>query len=209
MYQRFFLFCLLTLIGPALHAATVTYSTSSSQLCIGAAGCGVNSQTVGGGSGVTITYNPVATATVNAIPSTSGSLGSIVVSCVGGGTACGSQSLAGMNLYINIAQTAPTAGNGSISGGVMTGLISGTASSAVITWAAPAGTVGNITYAVTSTPLGLVPASVQGGVSAVTGSITDNAYVDITPVPTLSQAGLIVLVLLLVAVAFVLRRRIM
>jgi len=202
-----FLFCLLTLIGPALHAASVTYSTSSSQLCIGASGCATNTQTLGGGSGVTITYNPVASATVNAAPSTSGSLGSIVVSCVGGGTACGSQSLAGMNLYINIAQTAPTAGSGSISGGVMTGSISGTASSATITWASPAGTIGNITYAVTSTPLGLVPASVNGGSNALTGSVTDNTYV--SAVPTLSQAGLIGLILLLAAGAFVLRRRIL
>ncbi len=208
MSQRIILFIMLVLGSPVLQAASVTYSTTTSQLCIGASGCGTNTQTIGGGSGVIITFNPVASATVNAAPTTTGVLGELVVSCVGGGTACGSQSLAGMNLYLNIAQTAPTAGNGSITGGVMTGSISGTVSSAVVTWSVPNTiTIGSIAYSVASTPLALVAANNNFGTSAVTASITDNAYVA-TPVPTLSHAGLLGIILTaFVAGAWAIRRR--
>jgi hypothetical protein len=153
-------------------AALVTYNTVGSQLCVGAGICGVATQTIGGS--VTVTFNPVASSSVTAAPTTFGSFGEIVVSCVGGGTACGSQSLAGLNLFINIAQTVPSAGNASISGGVITGSISGTASSATITWSVPnTVNIGVISYAVLNNPLGLVPPSVNAGVTSVQALITD------------------------------------
>lgn len=160
-------------VGVAM-ASTVTYNTIASQLCVGASGCGVANQTIGGGSGVTISFNPVASSTVNAAPTTFGSFGEINVSCVGGGTACGSQSLAGLNLFINIAQTVPTAGNASIAGGVITGAISGTASSATITWSVPnTVSIGAINYGIQNNPLALVPPSVNNGVTSVQAFITD------------------------------------
>lgn len=165
---------LMALSSLSALAGTVTYSTSSSQLCVGAAGCGVATQTIGGGTGVTVTFTPVASSTVLANPTTFGSFGEIVVSCVGGGTACGGQSLAGLNLFINIAQTVPSAGNASISGGVITGSISGTASSATITWSVPNGVnIGVINYSVLNNPLGLVPPSVNNGTTSVQALISD------------------------------------
>jgi hypothetical protein len=153
-------------------ATPVTYNTLSSQLCVGASGCGVQTQTIGGI--LTVSFNPLASSTVNAEPQTFGSFGEIVISCVGGGTACGNTSLAGLNLFINIAQTGPTAGNASISGGVMTGTISGTGSSASITWSVPnLVSIGNIGYSIANTPLALVPPSVNGGVTSVQAIITD------------------------------------
>jgi hypothetical protein len=165
--------------APALtEAQAVTYSTTSSQLCVGAAGCGVASQTIGGGTGVVLTFTGIASSTVNANPTTFGSFGEFVVSCVGGGTACGSQSLAGLNLYINISQSVPTFGNASISAGVISGSISGTASSASITWSTPnTVSIGAVTYSVLNTPLGLVPPSVNGGVTSIQAQITNNAAV--------------------------------
>lgn len=172
MKQLLLVFALLaTVAGPAA-AGPVTYSTTSSQLCIGASGCGVASQTVGGGSGLTVTYNPVASSTVNA-PSFVG-FGSLVVSCVGGGTACGGQSLAGMNLYIVVSQSVPSGGSGSLSGGVITGNISGTASGAQITWSVPNTlTIGGVSYAVQDLPLSLVPPSTNAGETTIQGRVTD------------------------------------
>lgn len=165
-------------LAVSAQAQIVQYSTVGSQICVGAAGCGVASQTVGGGTGVTLTFNPIASSTVFANPTTFGSFGEINVACVGGGTACGNQSLAGFNLFINITQTLPTPGNGSISAGVLSGSISGTASSASITWSVPNGVaIGNVLYSVLNTPLGLVPPSVNSGFTSIQAQITNNASV--------------------------------
>lgn len=163
---------LMALSSLSALAATVTYGTGTSQLCVGASGCGVATQTIGT---VIVTFNPIASSTVLAQPTTFGSFGEIVVSCVGGGTGCLSQSLVGLNLYINIAQTLPSVGNASITGGVIAGSISGTASSATITWSVPnTMTIGIISYSVLNNPLGLVPPSVNAGVTSIQALITDN-----------------------------------
>ncbi|MBZ2179514.1 MAG: PEP-CTERM sorting domain-containing protein [Acidobacteria bacterium] len=161
-------------------AAIITYSTTGSQVCIGSQGCGVATQTIGGSTGVRITFNPIASSTVNANPTTFGSFGEVIIACVGGGTACGSQSLAGANLYLNITQTLPAPGGvANISGGVMAGSISGTASSASITWSVPndvfIGGANGISYSVLNNPLGLVPPSVNSGFTSIQATITDNA----------------------------------
>jgi PEP-CTERM motif len=162
---------LAALFSLGAQAGVVTYSTSSSQLCVGAAGCGVTTQTIGGIVTVSFTGS---SQSVNANPTTFASLGDIIISCVGGGTGCGSVSLAGLNLFINIAQTVPSVGNGSISGGVITGSISGTSSSAQITWSTPNTiNIGNISYGVQNNPLALVPVSSFGGDTTVQGIITD------------------------------------
>lgn len=170
-----YLFLLGLMAAGSAFAGTITFNTTSSQLCVGASGCGVSTQTIGGGSGIIVTFNPIASSTVDASPTTFGSFGELDIDCVGGGTACGSQSLAGLNLFINITQTVPTAGSASISGGVIAGSISGTASSATITWSVPnAVSVGNVSYSVLNTPLGLVPPSVNSGVTSIQAQITDN-----------------------------------
>jgi PEP-CTERM motif len=162
---------LAALLSVAAQASTVTYNTSASQLCIGASGCGVATQTIGS---VSVTFNPIASSTVLAEPTTFGSFGELIISCVGGGTACGSQSLAGLNLYINVAQSAPSVGNGSIPGGVIVGSVSGTASSATITWPlANSVTIGDTKYSIANNPLALVPPSVNGGVTSVQAIISD------------------------------------
>jgi hypothetical protein len=159
-----------------VDAGPVSYSTTSSQLCVGAAGCGVASQTIGGA--VVLTYTPVTVSTVNATPQSFSSFGEIAISCVGGGTACANQPLAGLNLYINIAQTAPRSGFASISGGVITGSIRGTASTAVVTWSVPNDVVvGPIRYAIANNALALVPPSTNGGRTSIQAVVTDQALV--------------------------------
>jgi hypothetical protein len=165
-------FLLLLLAAAPAHAGPVTYRTDTSQLCIGAAGCGVAQQTIGGT--ISVQFQPIPASTVNVTGQSFASLGQLVISCVGGGTACGNQSLAGLNLFINIAQTVPTSGNGSFVGGVITGSIRGTASNATITWSVPNSiNIGTITYAITNTSLALVPPSANGGVTTIQAQITD------------------------------------
>jgi hypothetical protein len=163
------------LFSVGAYASPVTYSTIGSELCIGAAGCGVTSQTFGGI--VTVSFSPIASSTVDPQSfggnSTFGSFGEITVSCIGGGTACSSVSLAGLNLYINLTQTAPSNGMGSLPGGVITGSISGNGSGASITWPASSVNIGIINYSVANSPLALVPPSVNGGVTSVQAVITD------------------------------------
>jgi hypothetical protein len=159
-----------------VDAGTVTYATTSSQLCVGAAGCGVTSQTLGGA--VTVSYTPVASTVVDASSETFSSFGTIAISCVGSATACANQSLAGLNLYINIAQTAPNAGSASISGGAIIGSIRGTASTASITWAASSGVaIGPIRYAIANNALALVPPATNGGRTSIQAVISDRTLV--------------------------------
>ena len=194
MKKLLFTTALAALFSVGAQAAIVTYSTSTSQLCIGAAGCGVLSQNLAGI--VNVTFSPVGTSSVNANPTTFSSFGEITISCTGGGTGCGSASLAGLNLYINIAQTQPSAGNGSISGGVIAGAISGTASSATITWATPNQiAIGNITYSIANNPLAIVPPSVNAGVTSVQAVITDRLIPEPSTYAMLSS-GLVALGLL-------------
>ena len=173
---------MLALSSLTASAGTVTYSTSTSQLCVGGSGCGVSTQTIGS---VLVTFNPIASSSVLAAPTTFSSFGEIVIACVGGGTACSSQSLAGLNLFLNIAQTVPSAGSASISGGVITGSISGVGSSAVITWSVPnAVSIGTVSYSLLNNPLSLVPPS-AGVTTFIQGVITDS------PVPEPSTYALI------------------
>lgn len=175
MKAKFFLLMgglALAIAAPAL-ATPVTFNTNTSQLCVGASGCGVQTQTFN--NIVTVTYTPVA-ASVNSPSNTN--FGSLQISCVGGGTACGSQSLAGLNLFIVITETAPGGGSGNIPAGVITGTVSGTASNAVVTWANPSQTIivaggSSITYSISNLNLGLVPPSTSGGITTIQAQITD------------------------------------
>jgi hypothetical protein len=166
----------LAMLPPLAASAPVTYSTTTSQLCVGAPGCGVSSQTFGGA--VTVTYTPVSALTVDASPQSFSSLGEISIACVGGGANCANQSLAGLNLFINIAQTAPTSGFASISGGVITGTIRGTASTARVTWSVSAGgVIGPIRYAIADNALALVPPATNAGRTSIQAVVTDETQV--------------------------------
>ena len=184
MTSKLALFALIASVGilaPTAMATPVTYSTTTSELCIGASGCGVLSQTFNGL--VTVTFSPL----VSSVNSPSfGSFGTLVVSCVGGGTACGSVNLTGLNLYLNIVETAPGSGTGNIPVGQITGSISGTNSSGQINWANPSSTIitaggTTVTYSVAQTTLNLSPASTNNGQTTIQAQITDTSA---TPEPT-------------------------
>ncbi len=171
--------------APEANAGTVTYSTVGSQLCIGASGCGVATQTIGGASGITVTYVPVS-GPADANPSTFIGLGSIEVRCAAGGTACGSQSLAGLNLYINLGQTGPTPGNGSLPALSFSGSISGNSSGAFgTTSTVTTALIGAVTYRYFNANVFLNPPSsgTTAGIGRVfiTGFLTDESPV--VPVP--------------------------
>ena len=183
------LFALFCLAVVSATAGTVTYSTSPSDLCIGADGCGTD-QVVFGSS--IITYRPLGTSTTGATvtPTSNINLGDLIVSCVGGGTTCGTNALpTGLTLYLKIDQIAPP-GAGSISGGTLIGSVSSNSSGAFITWAmAPTTTINaggvSTTYTVSNNPLALVPPSnnncgvgcpVAGpaGVTSIQGVVTQS-----------------------------------
>lgn len=158
-------------LAPA-YAGPVTFATTASQLCFGSSGCGVAGQIVGGT--LSVQFEPIPASTVNVSGQSFASLGQLVITCVGGGTACGNQSLAGLNLFINITQSAPSFGNGSFVGGAITGSIRGTASNATIAWSVPnTFGIGATTYAIADNPLALVPPSANGGVTTIQVQITD------------------------------------
>jgi len=157
------LFALFCLAVVSATAGTVTYSTSPSDLCIGADGCGTDQVTFGSSI---ITYRPLGTSTTGSAvtPTSNINLGDLIVSCVGGGTACGTNALpAGLTLYLKIDQIAPP-GSGSIGGGKLVGTVSGSSSGAIISWVlAPTATINaggfSTTYTVSNNPLALVPPS--------------------------------------------------
>lgn len=156
----------------ASHAGPVTYSTSASQLCVGATGCGVATQTFGGL--VTVSFQPVTSITVNALTRTFTTLGHLRVTCFGGGTSCPSQSLAGLNLFINVTQAAPAAANISLPGSAISGLIRGNGSTATVTLASGTPTAsGLVSYRIVDASLPLVPPSTGGGVVTIQGEIID------------------------------------
>jgi PEP-CTERM motif len=173
MKKLLFTTALAALFTVGLQAATVTYSTTGSEICFNALGCGATSQQIGGATGVLVSFISTA-GSVNANPVSFGSFGEITISCVGGGTGCASQSLANLILNIKITQTQPSNGNGSIPVGSISGSLSGSSSGAQIQWNSGTSVgIGNVTYAVANNPLAIVPPSVNNGVTSVQAIITD------------------------------------
>lgn len=157
-------------------AATVTYGTANSQLCVGASGCGVLQQDIGG---LRVIYNPVPSSTVTANPSTPASFGDLEIQCVDGTTTCAMQSLTGLNLYIVLNQSSPQSLNGSIASGQITGSVGGFSSTASIAWSSPSITLGSganaITYEVFNGPISLNPPDIDFGFSFIQARITTNS----------------------------------
>lgn len=173
-------FLLLLLAAAPVHAGPVTYRTDTGQLCLGATGCSVSEQTIDGVR--TVRFRPIASSTVNVSGQSFASLGQLVIRCVGGGTACANQLLDGLNLFINVAQTAPSLGNGSFFAGAITGSIRGTASTAVVTWSAAmvggsGARVGPIRYAVANNARALVPPTTNAGRTSIQVVIADTTHV--------------------------------
>jgi len=183
MKKIFVLFAACALSALTASAITVQYGTSGTFSCTDVAGSvsGCNSATIQfgtlPGTGIQMAFQGLpTTTTVNA--TTSASLGDIVVSCIGGGTACASQNIpVSLTLTINVTQILPSAGGPvGIPAGSIVGAVSGTSNSAVITW--PGNNtinIGVISYRVANNPLNLVPPSSQGGDTSVQGVITDNS----------------------------------
>ncbi len=182
VFRKIFMMCALMLgMTSVASAVTVTFSAAGSQLCVGAAGCGVASQTLGN---IRLAFVARPAQTITFTGSTFTSFGQLVVSCVGGGTSCADQDLSASAayLYINIAQTSPSAGNSSFLGGQFVGVISGTASNANIQWAStPQARIGVIQYRSTSNPVGLNSPSFNGGSIDVNALIDDLTGVSVTP----------------------------
>jgi hypothetical protein len=168
----------------SVSAGTVTFDTTGSQLCIGAIGCGTTSVTFGD---TILTYNAVATPIVT--PPSNVDLGYLSTSCVGGGTSCTLSGLpAGLALYLNINQTVPASGSAGISSGMITGSISGSGSTAFISWGGlpsvsiVAGSL-TTTYAIANSPLAIVPPSTNNcpactiqpsGATTIQGNLTQS-----------------------------------
>lgn len=186
------------------NAGTVTYNTNSTQLCIGSAGCGVATQTIGGASGITVTYVPTS-GPVDANPDSVAGLGSIEVRCASGGTQCASQSLAGLNLYINISQTTPIVGFGSLPVLSFSGSISGNSSGAFGSTSLTTAVIGLTTYRYFNTFVGLNPPS--SGVTPGVGRVFLNGFISDAPPAVPVPAALPLLMSGLAGLGFAARKK--
>ena len=150
----------------AAKADTVTFSTDA-RFNGGAFGAPLQ---IGGASGVTLSFQNIVSSSVNAPSNTS--LGEIVVSCTGGGTACGLQSLVGTTFDIRITQTVPSGGTGTItstlSGSIGGDQVTGTG----ITFTISSVTIGAVNYTVLNNPLALVPVTTNNGHTSIQAAVT-------------------------------------
>ena len=198
MKKIMFLFSVAMLFAMVASAGTVTYNTGAgSSLCLNNAGlaacqaAGTTTQTYA--NGTIITYLPQITSTVNAI--TSGNIGQIQISCVGGGTACGLDTVSGATslvLKININQTVPSVGAGAITTSSITGTIGGTGGSTNLNWSVLSTTIGIVTYSVANNPLTLVPASSNSGITSIQALIVDSPEPGSILLMSAGLAGLLV-----------------
>jgi PEP-CTERM motif len=123
---------------------------------------------------VQLSFQNIVNSTVNSPSNTS--LGEIVVSCVGGGTACAPVNITGTTFDIRITQTVPSAGNAIITS-TLSGTIGGSSSTGTgITFTVMSATIGGVTYTILNNPLALVPVTTNNGHTSIQAAVT-------TPVP--------------------------
>ena len=143
------------------NAVPVTYSTSGS---FNGAG---NSITFGsGGNLTTITFTGVSS-TVEADPFTFASLGEFQTTVSGSGATITS----GTTFTLNITQTAPSGGSGSLFA-TISGTVQQNQSTGLVTFSVSSVVIDGVTYSLTNNPLPLVPPSTNNGVTSVQAQIT-------------------------------------
>lgn len=180
-------------VGSAAYGGAVTFDTLQSQLCLGAFGCGVHTQVIGG---LQITFAGV-NQTIIASPGAGGFLGSLIVSCVGGGLGCVGGNLAGLNLYIVVTETSPLAGTVQLPTGVLAGTISGSSGVGTVNWVAGSGVIGGSTFTPVSPIQVCNPSICSGG--NVAGVFTDAPSTAPEPASAVSVASGLLLFLGLAA----------
>lgn len=146
----------------AARAVPVTFSTTGD---FGGAG---NSITFGGGGNtLTITFNGLTNSNVTANPTTFSSLGEFQTTTTGAGATI----TPGTTFTLNINQSAPSAGSGSLAA-TLSGTIEQNASSGLVTFTVTSATINGVTYTIQNNPLPLVPPSTNNGVTSVQAQIT-------------------------------------
>ena len=146
----------------AAKADPVTFSTTATF------NGGASSITFGG---VTLSFAGLTNSMVNTPSNTS--LGEIVVSCVGGGSACSPQAIpAGTTFQIDITQTVPTVGGPGIISSTLSGTIGGASSSGTgITFTVTSATIGPVSYTILNNPLALVPVTTNNGRTSIQAAV--------------------------------------
>ena len=169
------LLAMVTIATSEAKADPVTFSTSGTFTCGGCSGSGSNSVTFLGGMGnaLMITFTGLGSTSLNT--PTGSSFGNFQTFFSGNGSIAASGTFT-----LTITQTVPIAGSDSFSA-TFTGLFSASNSgSGVVNFTTTSVTIGGITYAITNTPLNLVPPASNNGITTVQGQITGSAV----PEPT-------------------------
>ena len=159
----------------AAKADPVTFS-STARFNGGAFGAPI---TIGGATGVTLSFAGLTNANVNSPSNTS--LGEIVVSCADGTTTCGLQSITGTTFDIQITQTVPAPGGTGLITSTLSGSIGGSQVSGTgITFTVSTVTIGTVTYTILNNPLALVPVTTNNGHTSIQAAVVTSAI----PEPT-------------------------
>lgn len=161
LHRRYVLIAALGVLS-ALSAAPasatqITFSTT------GAFNGSGSTITFGSGANtLTLTFNGIPSSTVDANPFTFASLGFIHTSSTGTGATI----TPGTTLTINIDQTVPGIGNGNL-GGTISGVISTTNSTGLISFTVNSVVIAGITYSIQNNPLALVPPNTNNGDTSI------------------------------------------
>lgn len=163
-----FAFAAITLGAVSSRADFIDFSTAGSFN-----GGGNNIMFGSGADSLTISFSGVNITNLNDNPFTFSSLGNFQTATTGNGALITS----GTTFSLNITQTVPTSGNGSLLGS-LSGTIQQNQSSGLVTFSTTSVTIGNETYSLTNNPLPLVPPSTNNGMTTVQARISGPAVPD-------------------------------